>query len=628
VAPKSLNIAPPADTPRAEPSFGLSSPKPEPTAEASTADFKFDFGLNARDEVKVPDPAPEPEHQEPSFGNPAIGDSALVTGSATDAAATPSEPAFEPEIDPIGALIAEQLNLAPKPASDLRPQAELHPDPNAWRAPPPVHREPGQAAPGTKQGSADETPSDMRDPLDEIESLIGESVRVQQAAPAPGEPQRMAPHHTRIAQPQPQPADPELAAEAAILAAAAGSGVAPVAADPHSARRADSGFDDGLLRERPAVTEFEPVRVPNSGLRRILGPLFAVAVLAVIGGGIWWSMNQGGDGGDAPLLVADSDAVKDVPEAGAESGSESGSVVFSEMEGGADTGDAEQLVSRDETGGAVGGDVSRVISTADTGEEAAGLLNRRVRTVTVRPDGTIVSGDEALAGSEVLPVDRPNVPELPGDATTSATTLDDIGNLIAEEASASGEAVLAEVAPEVVAPAAADTTAPAAESEAVTEAAIINPALVAPIPLPRPADRAALAAAAAAAPALVASPTLQIGNNAAPGTIANPLPNPNANPGAVDLVGESTNSTAAAGTAAVVRVSSQSTQQAAQQMLVALQSRLTNILNGRQLQVRQVATTNGTIYRVELPTSSTEEAFEACIQIRATGNECLVEPLQ
>ena len=34
----------------------------------------------------------------------------------------------------------------------------------------------------------------------------------------------------------------------------------------------------------------------------------------------------------------------------------------------------------------------------------------------MRPDGTIVSGDEAVAGNEVLPVDRPTVPELPGGA--------------------------------------------------------------------------------------------------------------------------------------------------------------------------------------------------------------------
>src|SRR5690606_25957348 len=43
-----------------------------------------------------------------------------------------------------------------------------------------------------------------------------------------------------------------------------------------------------------------------------------------------------------------------------------------------------------------------------------GLANRKVRTVTVRPDGTIVSGDDAIAGNEALPVDRPNVPEIPG----------------------------------------------------------------------------------------------------------------------------------------------------------------------------------------------------------------------
>src|SRR5690606_11352785 len=89
---------------------------------------------------------------------------------------------------------------------------------------------------------------------------------------------------------------------------------------------------------------------------------------------------------------------------------------------GTNTGADEQIVSRDQ---ADADTVAEVNSAAGSGVLAGndgtavdpnqeGLVNRRVRTVTVRPDGTIVSGDDSLAGSAMLPVDRPAVPDVPG----------------------------------------------------------------------------------------------------------------------------------------------------------------------------------------------------------------------
>src|SRR5690606_9777110 len=97
------------------------------------------------------------------------------------------------------------------------------------------------------------------------------------------------------------------------------------------------------------------------------------------------------------------------------------SVVFNEISG-TNTGADEQIVSRDQ---ADADTVAEVNSAAGSGVLAGndgtavdpnqeGLVNRRVRTVTVRPDGTIVSGDDSLAGSAMLPVDRPAVPDVPG----------------------------------------------------------------------------------------------------------------------------------------------------------------------------------------------------------------------
>ncbi len=56
----------------------------------------------------------------------------------------------------------------------------------------------------------------------------------------------------------------------------------------------------------------------------------------------------------------------------------------------------------------------RALAADEAETTEGGLANRKVRTVTVRPDGTIVSGDDAVAGAEALPVDRPNVPAVAG----------------------------------------------------------------------------------------------------------------------------------------------------------------------------------------------------------------------
>ena len=55
-----------------------------------------------------------------------------------------------------------------------------------------------------------------------------------------------------------------------------------------------------------------------------------------------------------------------------------------------------------------GGDPAQVAPamTAAAANANDGLANRKVRTVTVRPDGTIVSSDDSVAGAAKLPVDR------------------------------------------------------------------------------------------------------------------------------------------------------------------------------------------------------------------------------
>src|SRR5690606_30140558 len=115
------------------------------------------------------------------------------------------------------------------------------------------------------------------------------------------------------------------------------------------------------------------------------------------------------------------------------------------------------------------------------------------------------SGGDSLAGSTMLPVDRPTVPEVPG-ADFSTPDLIASGNTAAASASQPASAPAATVVP--VQP---GSTVPAVDLSG-------NPVSgkSAPVPLARPADlasRVAVAAPTAAAPAtpaaLLAAPTAQ-----------------------------------------------------------------------------------------------------------------------
>src|SRR5690606_19142031 len=287
------------------------------------------------------------------------------------------------------------------------------------------------------------------DPLDEIERLVGPAVHlnVSSSSATPALRSLATPVATAHVVSEPRRAEPEVRSEAvtsastpaievssvdeAILAAAAATGahVEWVNAGETAPERDADDAD--------AETMVAPERAGFRLNRAVVGPVVAVALLAVAGFGLYWVLGQGGGPtGPAPLLVADTTPAKAVPETDTAAPVQQ-SVVFNEIAG-TDTGAEEQIVSRDQA------DTEAVVAAnapvassgvmTDVGDATVdpnqdGLVNRKVRTVTVRPDGTIVSGDDSLAGSAILPVDRPDVPEVPG---ADFSTPDLIANLAAE----------------------------------------------------------------------------------------------------------------------------------------------------------------------------------------------------
>lgn len=438
-----------------------------------------------------------------------------------------------------------------------------------------------------------------RDPMEEIESLIGEAVRVEltsekpaptQAAPAATQAARNAPvvpPLTTGLPPRratiPEPDDDMPSADVAILAAAAQGGGDASRLDSVSAEASPFIAAEASPYKR---VKAKPERRPG-GMRQYVGIAVAGTLLLAAGFGLYWVIGMGtGSDAEAPVLQADATPVKEAPPPTPTStATPQGAVVFNELEGGNATPPAdEQLVSRDDSAATSVADVARTVGDGPGAGETE-LANRKVRTVTVRPDGTIVSGDDAVAGSEELPVDRPNVPQIAGAETQPSELLASIPSTSTALDATSAQTPLVTDTTELAALAPTD----------VGQSAAINPNIVAPVPLARPTNRSALASGAATQTATT--------QPAAPAQQAAPV---------------------ASGSGPYVQLSSQPNQNAAQSALNTTQSRLSNLLAGRSLAIRSVDLgARGTWYRVVLPVSSFQEATQTCASLKANGVDCV-----
>ncbi|MDO8360982.1 MAG: hypothetical protein Q7T08_13240, partial [Devosia sp.] len=504
------------------PALVVSKPPPAPAPEPAKSDFNFDFGFGQQPPASDSPPRPGADpiadliamemgeapmtdlaHEEapPAKPDPRPVQTPMtqVVRTAAPQQAVPVKPVFStiaagaPRPAASAPIPLKPVSVAPRsPDSDrfaISPGVGLNMKPPATQPlnPQPRPRAP-EPAPAARAGS---------DPMSEIENLIGEAVRVELSAPGPirvQTPQQVAPKVEFEAEADvereigyqsgrsPAPVVPPLttqfaprrtglrddgaaSAEDAILAAAAATGAEVGRIDAPNAE--ESPYR--RLKVKPQRASFL-----SGGMRQYIGMAVAGTLLLAAGLGLYWVLNMGrsiNSGAAAPQLTADATPVKEVPSAPATTDTETArSPVLEQMAGASQAPSAEQLVSTDETGGA---DVTRDVTPA-AGDGESGLANRKVRTVTVRPDGTIVSGDDAVAGTEELPVDRPNVPDVPSAEST---------NLLGDTEIAATDPIASAIAD--------STTAPANATDATTAAADIQPVIdsgiVAPTPLPRPA---------------------------------------------------------------------------------------------------------------------------------------------
>ena len=610
-----------------------------PTPEVNADPFQFDFNIRAAsgptsglEDAPVVTTAPAPAASvAPSQEHDSIAD--LI--SAEMAAHPQPEPEPAPEFTP--PPVVRDVPAAPTPAPSLMsttvaaspdPQhapslGASRPDHDRFRVPPVFGLGSAVPTPAAPVVSAPVVPAPARqpsapvvtapqpsagsnvapDPIDEIESLIGRAMRVEfdlpedQARQAEAE---VAPVATR---PAPSPALRSLAtpvlpnrdaenfsvADQTIFAAAHATGAKvgwvndPVPADP------EPQSYSAAPRQRRAM-----------GMSRALaGPLVAITLLLAAGFGLYWVLGLGGrEEGPAPLLTADTAPVKEAaPVVAADDAAATQSVVFNEMDGGTPSAD-EQLVSRDQTDV---NEVTQVAATTDTSEE--GLANRKVRTVKVRPDGTIVSGDDSVAGSAILPVDRPNVPTVPGAQTATPELLANIEPAATEATATTTPVATAPAADPVasVVPVEPGSTVPAVD---LAGTAISGKS--ATIPLMRPTGLRLASTAPAAAD--IATATVAPVAEAVPSVTV---------PGATEVA-------ALGDTApAYVQLASQRSEADARQSAQNMVTRYGPLFGGANLEVQRVDLgAKGIYYRVRVPAQSMEQANVICTNVKAAGGDC------
>jgi len=217
--------------------------------------------------------------------------------------------------------------------------------------------------------------------------------------------------------------------------------------------------------------------------------------------------------------------------------------------------------------------------------------------VTVRPDGTIVSGGDSVAGATMLPVDRPSVPDVPGADFSTPELIGSVDPSATAAENAAAEA--AQAAPPVV-PVQPGTTVPAVDAAG-------NPIAgkTAPVPLVRPTNFARQAAVTP--PVTTPATTTPV---AAP-VAATPTPAPSAVSAPVSSA------------PAYVQLASQRSEEAARETAQSIASRFGPIFNGANLEVQRVDLgERGIFYRVRVPADSLQSANSLCNNIKAAGGDC------
>ncbi len=376
---------------------------------------------------------------------------------------------------------------------------------------------------------------------------------------------------------------------------------APLAPEPDF-----SQMDDSL--SIPAVPPVAIYNKRRSG-RRVA---FVVAALALVGGGAAFAWNMfGSDSGPAKTILASTTAVKVKPkETGGEVVPNQDQTVYQTVDANSKPA-PKQAKLKDETEKPIQVAAKPAPSApkAETGagENANGapkqgrrLEPRRVRTVVVKPDGTILSSNDAPAAS-TIDVAAPVLalkPELVDPSSTGSANVSESGSQdAAPRAAKSAQDIVAKLNPSKPVAASSQNSDTQANPEPVkvkvkpvkpVVQAAIKP--VKPKPAPKP---------------VAAKPAAKPAPKEPAATSAEALPSSNS--------------------AFAVQISSQRSAEAARRSYNNLSRRFSSVLKGKGVDFRNATIAGkGKFVRVRIPADTRQAAVKICSQLKARGGDCFV----
>ncbi|MEF2550039.1 SPOR domain-containing protein [Aurantimonas sp. A2-1-M11] len=237
----------------------------------------------------------------------------------------------------------------------------------------------------------------------------------------------------------------------------------------------------------------------------------------------------------------------------------------------------------------------RVADASAAAEPIAVLTPRRVRTLTVRPDGTLVT-EETVPETSMADLRGENpamIPAVSRPVDLAAGTADTAAADAAAETAAAGQP-------------APGMPVPALKPVRATPEPVRTAALATAQPEPQ-----APPAAVAPEPAIAPEPSVDPVTETA--SIAPPPPPAQAAPAAPAAGGY------------YVQISSQPSEAAAQESSQALGQRYASVIGGRNLVIQSADIPGkGTYYRVRVAAGSKDEAASLCSQLKSAGGSCFV----
>lgn len=358
-------------------------------------------------------------------------------------------------------------------------------------------------------------------------------------------------------------------------------------------------FEDAGDFQVPVDEDDEPVRRASANRLPLYGAIFAGLALLVGAGAYAWSSFGDGGNGEPALVRADATPVKVKPEnpGGTVVPNQTGKV-YERVAGSsqASAPSQEKLISsveepivpapRPEASALPGVESPQIKSeervtpaeTAEAGtssEETAAIAPKRVRTMIVKPDGTLVEREvSAPATAEARPA-APAAAEPEQTATVAAVT-------------------------PVVVP-----TAPAVEAEE-------------PAAAPAAQEPAAEAAKPVVAPKQVKTTTIK------PKPVEEAKPAAQEAEPAVELAGGPAAAAAPAGDFWSVQIASQPSRDGAQASYEALANRYGSVIGGKGVNIVQADVKGKPMWRVRIPAASKSDANILCAKLKTAGGSCFV----